>query len=355
VLGERNGYWTTRRTFNRRRLLQGTAVGTIGLVGVGLVGCGGDDDDDDDTPAPGTPGGQQTPAASPAVGQPIKGGTLRIGENSAPATWDAYVNSSGPAQAFWGHMTNRILRLNVDDKDSFTLQGDVALSVPEQPDLQTLVIKLRDNVTYQDIEPVNGRKLTADDVAFSIQRYKDIGQQKSQLAAVETIEVTDEHTVTLKLNKPTVGLTAVLGDAKAVWIMAKEVAQEEIGPQGPFIGTGPFMFEKYDTEVQITYRKNPNYWETGLPHVDVAERPIIESLVTEIANFRSKNLDHFTATNKDEYEELRAIEGVQEVVLGGSSMQKQEFALHVPPFNNRLVRQALSMAVNRDDLAVAND
>jgi len=353
----RTQYWASigANTLSRRRLLKGSAIAGVGVAGLGLVGCGDDDDDEPDATA--TSGTGQTPGASPttAVAQPVKGGTLRVAQTSAPATWDAYVNAAGPGQAHWGAMTNRILRLNTDEKDSFTLQGDVASEVPQQPDLQTIVIKVRDNVTYQNIAPVNGRKLTAKDVAFSIQRYKDIGQQKTQMAAIETIDVPDDTTVILKLNKPTVSLIAVFGDPKAVWIMAEEVHATEVGPTGPFIGTGPFMFEKYDTDVQISYVKNPDYWETGLPHVDRFHAPIIEQRVTQEANFRTGQLHYFESTSKLQYDELRKINGVQEENLDGSSMQRQEFALHVPPFDNVLVRQAMAMATNRDEMAAAND
>jgi peptide/nickel transport system substrate-binding protein len=365
-LDEKRGYWTTanRARFNRRRLLQGTAAGTIGLAGLGLVGCGDDDDDDDDISAPSTPGGAQTPAASPsaAVGQPIKGGRMYnqlSGNGSAPATFDPYVNSSGPGQAFWGYMTNRILREITGDAskgpDDRRFEPDVASAVPEQPDAQTVVIKVRDNVTFQDIAPVNGRKMTARDVAYSIQRYKDIGQQKTQLGAIETIDVPDDTTVTLKLNTPTVSLIAVLQDPRTVWIMAEEVSQEEIGPDGPFIGTGPFIFEKYDVDVQFFFKSNPDYWETGLPHIDGIDAPLIPQRVTQLANFRSGRLDTQNVVDKAEYEDLRKGEGVHEQILKGSGYNKNDLAMHVPPFNNRLVRQAMSMATNRDEMAAAND
>jgi peptide/nickel transport system substrate-binding protein len=256
-------------------------------------------------------------------------------------------------------MTNRILRSTTGAASKGpgdqTFEPDVAASVPEQPDAQTVVIKVRDNVTYQDIAPVNGRKLTAEDVAFSIQRYRDIGQQKNQLAAIETIDVNDDTTITLKLNKPTVSLIAVLQDGKAIWIMAKEVAQEEIGPQGPFIGTGPFMFDKYDTDVQVYFKSSPTYWETGLPHIERIDAGIIESKVTQMANFRTGQLDTQEVNTKPDYEELRKLDGVEEVLLGASGYNRQEMALHVPPFNNRLVRQAMALALNRDEMALAND
>jgi len=361
----RTNYWTgpATATLSRRRLLRGTAVAGIGAAGLGLVGCGDDDDDEPDATATSSTGGQ-TPSASPtpSAAQPIKGGTLRVllsTTGSAPATWDPYVNASGPGQQFWGYMTNRILRSTTGEAskgpNDFAFEPDVAASIPEQPDPQTVIIKVRDNVTYQNVAPVNGRKMTAEDVAFSIQRYKDIGQQKNQLAAIETIDVNDPTTVTLKLNRPTVSLIAVLQDGKAVWIMAKEVAETEIGPQGPFIGTGPWIFEKYDTDVQIYFKKNPDYWETGLPHMDRIDAAIIDQRPTQQANFRTAQLDTYEAADKPSYEELRALSGVQEILLGGTGYPRQEFALHVPPFNNRMVRQAMSMAINRDEMAIGND
>ena len=48
------------------------------------------------------------------------------------------------------------------------------------PDPMTYVFTLRDDVKFQNIPPVNGRALTADDVVYSFNRYQQISPNKAK-------------------------------------------------------------------------------------------------------------------------------------------------------------------------------
>src|SRR5690606_3588723 len=107
----RRGYWdAANRRVSRRGVLRGGAVGTAGVAGFALVGCGDDDDDDGGSATPGgdsTPGGQ-TPAASPTQGvsQPKSGGVYRERSIAGISAYEPYSNLSYSAQQHWGYMTN---------------------------------------------------------------------------------------------------------------------------------------------------------------------------------------------------------------------------------------------------------
>jgi len=355
-MSSRSSYWSSigTRQLSRRRLLKGSAVASVGLAGVGLVGCG-DDDDDDEPTATATSAGGQTPAATPtqAAAQPKPGGTWRERSIAAPSAWEPYRNLSYSAQQHWGYITNRILRFSYGPEylpNDLTLEPDLASAMPEQPDELTIVIPVREGVKFHNVPPVNGRAMTAEDVRWSLQRYKDWGQQKTAYNAIETIEATDDKTVTLKLNKKSAGLLNFLGDDKLMWLLAKEAAtDQEMSATSPFVGTGPFIFEKYTTEVQMDFVKNPDYWEgEGKPYIERAEIAIIPQEPTADAQFRSGDLTLITVAEKERYDQLKAAD-TEELSYPSTGMAMKEFALHVPPFDNQLVRQALALAVNRDD------
>src|SRR5690606_33096778 len=132
---------------------------------------------------------------------------------------------------------------------------------------------VREGVTFHDVAPANGRAMTAEDVAWSLRRYQAIGQRKADYAAIDLIEATDDKTVTLKLNTQTASVLSNLGDDKLMWVLAKEDASEaEMSNTSPFVGTGPFIWEVYDPDVVIKFRRKPNYWEGEVkPHFDSAE------------------------------------------------------------------------------------
>jgi len=338
-------------------LLRGSAVAGIGLAGVGLVGCG-DDDDDDATP---TSSGGQTPSASPtsSVLQPKQGGTFRESTTSPPTAWDPYVNSSFSAQEPYAHFSARLLKYMADEMhgpSDLSVEGDVCESLPEQPDASTMVLKLRQGIKYHDKPPVNGRVMTAEDVKFSLERYKSMGNNKSQLNAITSIDVTDDHTIKLTLGTPTASLISSLADSVLVWLIAPEVGQNEIAATDPKVGVGPFMFDSYQTDVQMNYVRHPDYFLNPMPYFDRIERPIITEEATQDSNFRSGNLDRLAVPEKNRVEELlKSVKDSTSLNYFSWSMARIDMAMHQPPFDDIDMRRAMSMSFDRDEIGAALD
>ena len=82
----------------------------------------------------------------------------------------------------------------------------------ENPDPLTYIYKIRDNVFFHDKPPVNGRQLTADDMAANYERLLGIGRFAGQehspagfgtvLIPMESVTATDELTFEIKLSQP---------------------------------------------------------------------------------------------------------------------------------------------------------
>jgi len=340
-------------------MLKGSAAAGVGLAGIGLVGCG-DDDDAEPSPTATTGGGGQTPAASPtpAAAQPKPGGAFRERSIAGISAFEPYSNLSYSAQQHWGYLTNRVLRFAYGPEYSptdSTLAPDIASAMPEQPDPLTVVIPIREGVKFHDVAPTNGRLMTAEDVAWSMRRYKELGQRKADYEVIESIEATDDKTVTLKLSQQTASVLSNLGDDKLMWVLAKEAATDAaMSNTSPFVGVGPFIWDGYDPDVVIKFRRNPDYFEgEGKPYFDTVEIPIIPEDATYDAQFRSGQVHiRKDIAEQDRYEDLRKIAGVQELTYATTGMRAKEFS-DTPKFQNPLVRQALSMAVDRDEMALA--
>lgn len=352
----RTTYWSSvgARPLSRRRLLKGSAVAGVGLAGVGLVGCGDDDDDPEPTATAST--GGQTPVASPttAVKVPVQGGTYRERSAAGISAFEPYSNLSYSAQQHWGFMSNRVLRFAYGPEYSpndNTLAPDIASAMPEQPDPLTIVVPIREGVKFHNVPPANGRAMTAEDVAWSMNRYKAIGQRKSDYDIYESIEATDDKTVTIKLKRVTASGINTLGDNKLMWVLAKEAATDAaMSNQSPFLGVGPFIWEKYEPDVLIAMNRNPDYWEgDGKPYFDRVEIAIIPQEATYDAQFRAGQITQITVPEKDRYADLQKVDGVQELTYATISGQWKEFSFDKPPFDNPMVRQALSMAIDRDE------
>ena len=72
------------------------------------------------------------------------------------------------------------------------LEGDLAESWEISDDGLTYTFHLRDDVTWHDIAPVNGRPFVAQDVVASMNRVKSVGVAAYMLERVERIEATDD-------------------------------------------------------------------------------------------------------------------------------------------------------------------
>jgi len=64
---------------------------------------------------------------------------------------------------------------------------------------------------------------------------------------------------------------------------------------GKMIGNGPFVMTRYEPSVGMTWSKNPNFWEKGLPYVDKMEVPFITEYATGLAQLKAGNIYTYTA------------------------------------------------------------
>lgn len=337
----------------RRRLLTTGMVGAAALA----VACGGRGRTGESGARPSTPRGQAATAETP-----VEGGTLRYHINSAPTAFDPYLNTSFSAQEPWGFISNRILKYKVGPEYGpfdLTFEPDVAAAMPEQPEPTRVIVKLRPDIRYHDRPPLNGRQMVAEDIAYSYERYMAVGQAKPFLEVIDSYELPDQLTIVFKLKRPSASFISNLASHTLLWIIPKEIPGPDgkVAATGPFVGAGPFIFERYDTDVQTSFIKNHNYFVKGLPHVDRVERPIISNPATLDANFRSGKLSFlYQIEGRDRLNELqRSVPGAGKLVYMTSDHPRLELAIERAPFNDARVRRALSIAINRDELAAGLD
>lgn len=356
-------YWTRRWSaqFGRRRILQGALSGGVGLAAL-TVACGGGSKNSGNSggsnaAAQATAKGGQAAATSAAV----DGGTFRYNSLAAPSAFDPYLNPSYSAQEPWGMVANRILKYKAGANyapNDLTFEPDVAASMPEQPDPLQVTVKLRPDIHFHDKPPLNGRLMVSQDIGYSYDRYMAVGQATNMFSMVDSYQTPDDKTFIFKLKQPSASFMSNLASHALLWIIPKEVVGSDgkIAPAGPFVGAGPFMYDRYDTDVQTSFVKNPNYFLKGLPHVDRVERPIISDTSTLDANFRSGKLSFLGIEATDRLDQLtKSVSGAGKLKYSTNSGPHIEMAMDRPPFNDLRVRQAFSVAINRDELGAGLD
>ncbi len=348
-------YWDRmyRMRASRRRFLTAGATAGAGVVGLGLVGCGDDDDDDDD--ATQAPSGSPSAAATEEV---LRGGTIRYpmsGASSAnPPTLYPFENLTYLAQTPAGYHYSRLLRgyggEGIEPTDTTKMEGDISEKLPEQADELTYIFTMKPNVKWHDKAPMNGRAATATDFVKTYEAFLATSQNAAGWAGVvDKIEAPDERTIKITLKSAFAPfLTTHASSAEAVWFIPVETIANDQVKSNP-VGTGPYMFDSFESGVAINWSKNPNYYAAPLPNFDKIEAGLINDPQRLVAALQAGDYD-LSGLNGPLYKEQRdklADDGtdffVQNIVQGGFY-----FNFDNKPWQDKRVRQALSMALDRD-------
>src|SRR5206468_3696375 len=81
----------------------------------------------------------------------------------------------------------------------------------------TVVFTLRKGVRFHKKPPVNGREVTAEDVKFSLDRFRAKSPVRSRLEPVQSVDVLDRYTVRLVLREPFAPLLNHLANPAHWW------------------------------------------------------------------------------------------------------------------------------------------
>jgi peptide/nickel transport system substrate-binding protein len=302
---------------------------------------------------------------SPAHAQsPKRGGTLSL-RLWDPPHWDPHLTISYKTHIAYSFTHSRLLKHKAGpgiQPGTFPIEGDLAESWT-QPNETTYVFKLRRGVRWQNKPPVNGRELTADDVVYSVERFKTVTGNANayMLSSVDKVEAPDKYTVKFTLKEPYVWFLDMLANSHAVAIIAKECVEKfgDLKKYESAVGSGPWMLDSYRPNVGYTYIRNPNYFVTGLPHIDRVEVAIDEDNASRMAAFIAGKYDlgpeyqgvinrvdwvQIKDTLKQKRPRLQTAE-YPNAVMNHISMRTDK-----APFSDVRVRRAMSLSIHRQGI-----
>ncbi len=357
-------YWTRfwRRRLSRRRLMQATGISAAGLAVAGVVGC----DDNGGGPA----ATATAPAATPTEAGPKMGGTLTgplVGLSTGnPPSLDAIRQLTFLAQIPAAYHYNRLVKFvpptpqEVNGVPSIPIdfsnvEGDAAESWEITDDGTVFTFKIRDNLMFH---PPLSRPVTAQDVKAAIDVFAAESPNRGNwLSQVESVEATDDKTLVITLRQPFGPAMQVLfGNTDGgPWIVPTEVLEDEDASNTAPIGSGPWIFESWEPDVVIKWRKNPEHYDAPKPYVDALEATLAGDPEVIIQNLVQGNFTNSLWSAELWERGLSEMPNGQfytgpEQVWGGAY-----FNFGRPPFNDKRVRQALAMSIDRPGILGALD
>jgi peptide/nickel transport system substrate-binding protein len=200
----------------------------------------------------------------------------------------------------------------------------------------------------------NGREMTADDVKYSIERVADPETASPRLnnySTLDSVEVVDPSTVIIHLTAPFSPLLATLAHVTAAIIPQEEVAEGDFGANP--VGTGAFKVTEWVRDERWVLDAYEAYWQPDLPYLDQIVITFNGDDNARTAALRSGDVDFLLQVPVQFVDALqedptKQIFGAEQI---GLSWQHLALNTQRPPFDDLRVRQAIQLALNRQELA----
>jgi peptide/nickel transport system substrate-binding protein len=350
MAGDQSNYWTAGpwKHLNRRRLLSGAAL----IAGGGLLAACGKKGGSSTASSSSTPGAQN------AAGTPRDGGTL-VATTIASYPLDAQ-QSSNSAQSLISGVQSRLFQFQTgaDPKvaTDHNVIPDLGLSV-ESSDAITWTVKLRNDVKWHNVAPVNGRPFDSEDVKATFTRaltgnFGNPNRGALSMIDPNQIQTPDKSTIVFKLLFPYAPFPPLMASGTTSWIFPKEALAGAYDPVKTVIGTGPFILQSATPDVGYIYKKNPDYFVKGIPHVDGIKTVIIADRNAQNSQFTAGQLDELAPLiqNLDPMRQQNPqAQWIQTPSATPMPFYPQE-GDPTGPFYDIRIRRAVSMLIDRDAL-----
>lgn len=348
------------RSRTTRRTTFAAVTTALALTAVACSSSGGGSSSD--------PASTSSGAQSAAFQPQHKGGTLRLVAKSAAGSLDPQVNYTLQYWQLYQSMYDGLLAFKkTGGQQSFTVVPDLAAAMPKVTNGgKTYTFTLRKGITFS-----NGKPMTTDDVVASFQRIFKVSSptagtfyngivgadaciKKPVGCTLDKGVVGDASagTVTVNLTAPDPEFPYKLAVPHAS-VLPKDSPTKDAGTQ-PLPTTGPYMAASYDPNRQLKLVRNPHFKEwsrdaepQGYPdEIDYSFGQTVESEVTAVQNGQADWM--FDPPPADRLNEIGTKYASQAHVNPLTAFWYVTLNVNSAPFNNKLARQAINWAVDRE-------
>jgi peptide/nickel transport system substrate-binding protein len=244
-------------------------LGFVLVLSLLLAACGGTETTTATSKAPAT----TAPATTKSTTAPVTtapttpaapagekyGGVFKVAIAVAPATPIGYP-PEGSADSYTLNIpaVERLAQFQTGG----AVEGVLATSWDVAADGKSITLHLRKGVKFHD-----GSDFNADVCKWNLSNQ--MAAKNSETTSWTSIDKIDDYTIRINLSEYTNMVVTSLasgftGQVSKAYIEKNGIEAARWNP----VGTGPFMFSSYERDAKLTYKRNPNYWRTGLPYLD---------------------------------------------------------------------------------------
>jgi peptide/nickel transport system substrate-binding protein len=171
---------------------------------------------------------------------------------------------------------------------------------------------------------------------------------------IKSVEAPDPSTVVFRLHHPSPAFLETLAHPGNFIYAKKHLDQDPQYYKSHAMGTGPFTLKNYVRGSHIELERNPHYWKKGLPYLDGITYFIIKDTSARAKALRSGRVDaELRYLPRSEADGIKGQRGDEVVVASPppSNTHGVTFNVDKKPFDDERVRQAMSLAIDRYDMA----
>ena len=256
-----------------------------------------------------------------------------------PDTLDPATSTIYTGAQVYDNIFNKLI--DIDPAGKFYGQLATAWKAPDQ---KTWVFDLVSGATFH-----NGEPFGPNDVKYTFDRILDPKTASSYAPlydAIKSTEVTGPTQVTFHLKTP---FGPFLSNMANNGEIVNQKAVESKDPARNPVGTGPFEFVEWVQGDHISLKKNPTYFLQGKPYLDQIEFQFLLVNQSRIDALRSGDLNWSDAIPLQQLGTLKADPAFNYVTSATAGIPDY-IAMNTkqPPFDNKLIRQAVYWALDRD-------
>ncbi|OGO18480.1 MAG: ABC transporter substrate-binding protein [Chloroflexi bacterium RBG_16_50_11] len=297
-----------------------------------------------------------TPITTTSTPPLVGGGTLKL-YGIDPTTLDPALSADANSHEYVIQIFSGLVKLD----DNLEPAPDIAKAWEISQDNLTFTFHLREDVVFHD-----GRKVTAADFKYSWERACNpatgsfvagtylgdiVGVSEvlaGRAAKISGIEVINDYTLRVTIDAPKSYFLSKLTYPTAMVVDKNNVAEGTNWWRKPN-GTGPFKLKEWQQNSSLVLERNNNYYGeiASLEFVDFqlysgVPMDLYESGEIDVVGVSAYYIDRITDTAGPFYNQLRESPQLSFSWIG--------FNTNEPPFDDVNVREAFTMAVDRDKI-----
>jgi len=299
-----------------------------------------------------------------ATTAPLNAETLRWARSGDALTLDPHAQNEGPTHTIRHQMYEPLIIRDISGAFEAALATDWA---PKADDPNVWVFNLREGVTFHD-----GAAFTAEDVVFSFDRAKQPNSDMKELiGSITEVRAVGDFSVEFVTDGPNPILPSNLTNLFIMdkdWTEANNTVdvQDFEGGELTFAttnvnGTGPYVLQSREPDVKTVMVRNDAYWGIDQFPMEVTEiiYTPIQNAATRVAAMLSGEIDFLQDMPVQDLERVNAVDGLivkqapqNRVIFFGMNQGADDLESDsidgANPLADVRVRQAMSMAINRD-------